>query len=319
MKQIMKQTKGWFKHIVFLIVTLTLAVGFGLFLMPKLVKAQNTPVSQTIEVSPPQQDLTADPGSVVSFKVKVRNAGPRDMSLKATVEDFTAKGDEGQVTLGPSNQYSVVSWVSVEPAQFTVKSGEIQEVNATVSIPGNAAGGRYGSVIFSTDPTITPQNGEVAALSQQVAALFLLNINGPKTEKLNIESFSAPKFLEFGPVPFSLVYSNTGNIHLKPQGLINVSDMFGHKATDVTVTGYNVYPGAKRQVNVKWDKRMIIGKYTANAIVYTGGTNNDTMTATVTFIVFPVRIVAIALLAIVILFLMRKRLSKAFKVIVSGK
>jgi hypothetical protein len=63
---------------------------------------------------------------------------------------------------------------------------------------------------------------------------------------------------------------------------------------------------------------MIIGKYVANAIIYTGSAKNDTMTATTTFIVFPLRIVAIIILVVIVLYLLRKRLSRSLKAL-AGK
>jgi hypothetical protein len=299
---------------------MTIAVGLGVSILPSLTRAQNGIEGRTLEVSPPQQELTINPGATTSVKVKVLNPSKEDLKVAVRVEDFTAKGEEGQVALTQeSGDYSVVKWVTFSPSSFTLKPGQNQDVTGTISVPAGAGGGRYGSFVFSVSGDTSATPGEQAVVAQEVASLFLVNVNGPKVEKLAMESFSAPKFQEFGPVPFTISYSNTGNVHLKPQGIIAVTDMFGKKATDLVVAGFNVFPGAKRTVTPTWDKKMIIGKFTANAIVYTGATNNDTLTATTTFIVFPIRIAAIILAVLIVLFLLRNRIGKAFRILASGK
>jgi hypothetical protein len=302
--------------LILIILALTISV------LPALTRAQSPVDGRTLEVSPPQQELTIDPGKSSQIKVKVSNpaTAKEELSIKARVEDFTAKGDEGQVALTEGGAYSIVNWVTFTPSEFNLKPGQMQEVDATINVPAGSGGGRYGSLVFSATgaaPTIT--QGEQAVVAQEVASLFLVNVNGPKIEKLTLDTFSAPKFLEFGPVPFTVSYSNSGNVHLKPQGIINIVDTFGKKAAAVVVGGFNVFPGAKRTVTPTWDKKMVIGKFTADAVIYTNGSNNDTLTGTTTFIVFPVRIAVIVILILVVLFLMRNRLAKAFKVMAGGK
>jgi hypothetical protein len=296
------------------------AFSLTVTVLPSLTKAQTGIEGRTLEVSPPQQELAIDPGKSNQIKVKVSNPSQEELAIKVRVEDFTAKGEEGQVALTEGGQYSITNWVTFTPSEFSLKPGQMQEVDATINVPLGSGGGRYGSLVFSaTGVAAKIAKGEQAIVAQEVASLFLVNVNGPKIEKLTLDTFSAPKFLEFGPVPFTVSYTNSGNVHLKPQGIINVVDTFGKKAAGVVVGGFNVFPGAKRTVNPTWDQKMIIGKFTADAVIYTNGTNNDTLTGTTTFIVFPVRIAAIVILILIVLVLMRKRLSRAFKIMAGGK
>lgn len=266
--------------------------------------------AQAIEVSPPTQEISSDPGKTVKVKAKVRNGSNTTQTMTVNIEGFIASGDEGQVALTNDNPYSVANWTTIEPKEFTLEPGKSQEVTATVTIPRDAAGGRYGSFLFGIKP------GEglkgAASVSQQVASLFLIKVNGTTKETLNLKSFTSPQFLEFGPIPFGVTYENTGNVHVKAYGVINVTDMFGKTTEDVVVRAYNVFPGANRTVSVATKKKMLIGKYTATALIYYGS-NNEVLTATTTFIVFPVRIAVIVLVILVILFMMRKRFKKAFK------
>jgi hypothetical protein len=295
------------KHLLLLgLITLVLTSGF--FIIKPLVIAQIA--GQTLEVSPPSQEVNIDPGQTITVKAKIRNRSNTALPVDVRIEDFLAKGEEGQVELSADSPYSVMSWAKVSPKTFTLPAGEEQEVTATITAPDSAAGGRFGSFVFSVKPE--PVQGAAASVAQEVASLFLVKVSGSIDEKLAIRGISSPSFSEFGPVPFDINFTNSGNVHVKAYGLVNVTDMFGNKVADIVVPATNVFPGADRAVKAKLNNQFLFGQYTATALMYYGSAN-DSLQATTTFIVFPVRIVAIVLGILFILFLMRKRLKKSLK------
>ncbi len=289
------------------------AILLAASVIAQMTRAQTANVGQGLEVSPPSQELTAKPGQILEVKSSIRNKSDKPLTIQARIEDFIASGDEGQVALTEKGPWSVSSWTKLSTTEFTLRPNEAREVIATVSIPSaDAAGGRYGSFVYTA---AGKSSAGTAGLSQEIASLFLIEIEGPTVEKLSITDFTTPSFLEFGPVPFTLSYKNSGNVHLRPHGLIAITDMFGKKVKDVVAVGTNVFPGAERKVNVVWDSKFLIGKYTALAIINSGGKLNESSTATTTFIVFPIRIAALIVIAIIILFVLRKRIIKAAKVL----
>lgn len=277
------------------------------------ISAQNATSSQTLEVSPPSQEVSVDPGQTVNVKAKVRNKSASALNLTVRIEDFTATGEGGQVALTEEGPYSLTSWTKLDTTSFTLKPGETKEVTATATVPVGSAGGRYGSFVFSVGGGASAPG--TASVSQEVASLFLLRISGPVTEQLTIDEFSAPAFLEFGPVPMTLKFQNKGNVHVKANGLINVRNMFGKTTADVVFRGDNVFPGASRIQSVMLDKQWLIGPYTAQAVL-TFGSKNESLTETTTFFVFPVRIFVAVVIVLAVLYLMRKRLQKAMKALI---
>lgn len=296
------------KKVWLIILPLFLISGVSFLTVQKFVTAQVA--GQGMEISPPSQEVTVNPGETTTIKAKLRNPSNKTLPISVRVEDFLAKGEEGQVELTSSSPYSVISWTKISPEKFELAPGESQEVTATINVPADAAGGRFGSFVFAVQPD-TPE-GTAASVAQQVASLFLLKVSGPVDEKLAIKSFSAPGFSEFGPVPFEVNVANEGNVHVKTYGLINVTDMFGNRVADVVVKGTNVFPQAERNIKAQLDKQFLFGQYKASALLYFGE-QNDNITANTTFIVFPVRIAVGILIVIIILFLMRKRFKRAGK------
>lgn len=295
------------KYSIILLPFVIVAVLFAVSLH-QYVSAQA--VGQGIEVSPPSQEVSVDPGKTISVKAKVRNPSSKELSIETRIEDFTAKGDQGQIELLANSPYSITSWTTVTPDKFTLAPGEQKEVTATVTVPSTSAGGRYGSFVFK----VVPENVQegATAVSQEIASLFLIKVSGPVTEKVTLKEINTPAFSEFGPVPMELKFQNEGNVHVKTYGLVNVTDMFGNKVSDIVVSGTNVFPGAERVVTAELKNTFLFGRYTATALMYYGSQNQD-VSATTTFIVFPVRIAVIILAALVGIYLMRKRLKKAFR------
>lgn len=276
------------------------------------IDAQNLLSNQSLEVSPPSQEIAADPGAKITVKATVRNKSKQTVPVSVRIEDFTATGDEGQVELTADSPYSVANWTKVTPEKFTLAPGEETEVEATISVPKTGiAGGHYGSFVFS----IVPEGGDpnAAAVAQEVASLFLLRVNGDVYERLELSSFTTKGFYEYGPVPFDMKFINTGNVHIKPYGLINITDMFGNRVTDIVVPGKNILPNADRVINSTLQKKFMIGKYTATAIMYYGSSQNGSLTAQTSFIVFPWKIALGLLVVLFILSKMKKRLKKASK------
>ena len=295
------RTKHWFTIIPLLVVLVLCIISIHQYVVAQVA-------GQGLEVSPPSQEVSIDPGKTVTITAKIRNPGNNTLPVKVSIEDFTAQGVEGGVALGANSPYSVTSWTKVTPDQFSLAPGDEQVVTATITAPAGSAGGHYGSFVFSITPDTQQKNA--AAVTQELASLFLVRVNGPVNEKLTLKGISAPAYSEFGPVPFTLDYVNGGNIHVTTFGLIHVQDMFGNKVADVVVNGTNVFPGAERLITAQLNKRFLIGSYTATAIMYYGSQNQN-LTAETSFVVFPTRIVIIIIVIFFLLYLMRKRLKKA--------
>jgi len=308
----MTEKRSWKKNPVIWILAFVaiFLVGFS------ATSAQEFLSDQSLEVSPPSQELKVNPGESISVQAKVRNKSRKALPIKVRVEDFTASGDEGQVALVKQDpKYSLVNWTSIATSNFTLEPGETKSIEAKISVPKDAAGGRYGSIVFGVTGDVA-RGEKAAAVSQEIASLFLVRVNGPASESLALEQFTAPSFSEFGPVPFNMKFINSGNVHVRTYGLVNVSDMFGKKVDDVVVTPTNVFPGSNRVVHSQLSNKWLFGRYTALAIM-NYGSKNESLTASTTFIVAPVKFILIGLFALFILFKSRKRIKKALRALSS--
>ena len=117
---------------------------------------------------------------------------------------------------------------------------------------------------------------------------------------------------------FNVVVRNSGNVHLRPAGLLTVKSTFGGEITKLILEQKNVLPDSERAFDAVWDTGWRLGRYT---IEYQGfyGTGPTLLTGSTVVYIFPWPIV-LPLLAIFAVFAylivrLRQRFSRAFRVL----
>lgn len=203
-----------------------------------------------VTISPPKFEFTLNPGQTVTGEIKVVNNEKNELKLVSEVQDFIAgSGETGQPQfIDPAKNDASISlgrWVNVADKEFSLKAGETKLVKFTITVPmGAEPGGHYGTIFFSP-----PAGAGQIAIIQKIGALALVRVAGEVKEKGNLETFGtyvlarpdtfegaqAKNFYEKFPINFVVRYRNDGNVHLKPQGKIEITNLFGQKLKQIGV------------------------------------------------------------------------------------
>jgi hypothetical protein len=266
--------------------------------------------AETISISPPEFQLFGNPGDVLNETVKVNNNSQNAVTYTTSVEDFSASGDTGGISISddpnaPTTNFSLKKWIVLEPSQFSVAANAQKLVNMQIIIPKNAEpGGHYATVRVNAGGGNVSGGG--ASVQSQLNSLVLLRVSGNVTEKLSLQAFNTSQYYyQYGPVSFNLKTKNTGNVHVAPNGTIVITDMFNHKVAEIPLRLANVLPDSSRAITTSWTEKSMVGKFTATLVAnYGDGTNIQPLTASTTFIVFPLIYVWIALVIIIIIILL---------------
>ena len=282
------------------------------------IYAQNAPAG--LVVHPSNFDLIGSANTPVTQTVTLDNKTDKQQEIRVDLRNFTPSGEEGAVSLtNEDTNYSLAKWIKVTPSKVTIPAHSSSDFSFTVTPPTNAeAGGHFGSIVFATIPNANVKGNVGAALSQEVASLVLFKIPGNVEERAVVESFTTDRnFYEFGPVTFVNRVRNLGGVHIQPVGQIVVKGTFGDSYI-VNVDPRNVLPNSIRKIPSILPHTLLLGKYTVHLIA-TYGTKNEQLDNSTEFYAFPVRYgIGIAVI-LIILFLMRKRLKKSFKALLTGK
>jgi len=279
-----------------------------------------------INIIPPRFELFANPGDVITETIRVRNDSDAPQSFGILIEDFSSAGEEGQVVLEEGETdvaYSLRQWIDPSTTVLVIQPDQEVTFPFTITVPKEAEpGGHYASVLFQAGGE--PQEG-VTNVQHRVGSLILLRVSGNVVEDAEVSSFEAPAYSKKGPVTFELRVKNNGTTHIRPNGTIIITNMFGKKVDEIPLNGFNVFPGVIRKMSTQWEKENLIGHFTAT-LVATYGQQNLPLTAATKFtVVSP--LVAVLLVvgtlagAIFIISLItgRSRVLRALKILTTGK
>jgi hypothetical protein len=283
-----------------------------------------------LTILPPLFEIGANPGDSPTRSIGIFNETDSPLELYTSTSNFTAKPDEeGSPEFLPTkeNESSLATWIDVEKGPITVMPNEQRLISYTINIPQNAdPGGHYAAIFFSTQPS--PSTGSSIGLSGKLGTLILLTVSGNITEEGKIVNFALkdPKpFYDHLPVSFSLLFTNTGNVHLKPQGEIKITNLFGRVSDKIPFNKEEmegskvVLPNTSRHLGAVWthgpialedngffDKlqdemnNFALGRYKADLTVGYG-TRGEASSAAVIFWIFPWRLILVFLIVAAIL------------------
>lgn len=266
-----------------------------------------TYASTGLKIQPVKIDETLSPGQSTSGTINLTNVSDTPVEVQITLQDFVplAGADSIQFVGRAPGVTSVRDWISIAgPAVFTFKVGETKDISYTIAAPANAEpGGHFGVVLFKATEANSANQLKVGT---QVGMLVLVAVPGSHTEKGKIQSFTAPAFLQQAPVPFTMVFENTGTVHFEPRGQIIIKDMLGRTAGTVPISGVVTLPTSIKKMEFDWNvSGFLFGHYSAVATIIDGDGNTLT-SSEVSFWVVPVwYTIAFFILLLVIFFILR--------------
>lgn len=287
---------------------LCLSVVVGLLcvsVLARSARAQN----QIFTAIPPRLEIKAKPGEFVQKTIQFRNEGDQTAYLTIVSKDFIVKDTAGTpefVTSLVSGRWAASSWIRLSPTSVAVAPKQTVNITLSANVPLDALpGGHYAGVLYQgtgTAPRVGTGVGAGTGVQQIVGTLVYLTVEGPVTEQALVKRFEVPRFLEFGPVPFTTEILNQSDLHISPKGQITVRNMLGKVTTVMPLEERNIFPGASFVYTNTWNSKYLLGRYRADlSTAY--GSQGHTLAATIYFIVFPVRIALAVVLAIVIIIL----------------
>lgn len=272
-----------------------------------------------LTVSPVIDEFKIEPGQTVTRTMRVVNPVSQVITLYPVVMNFTTDNQDGKpvfyTTAERSSTYALSDWVSYDKPFIRIAPGEDENYVIKVSAPTTAEpGGHYGAILFSTEEPKKDANSNQVSVVGLIGTLLLATVPGATIEKLAIDDFTAPTILIHGPAKFSLLFSNTGNLHVKPIGEIKIRNWFGNASANLVVNEArgNVLPESKRRFDNSWQFNWkAVGKFTATAVIAYGNPEQQ-LTMTRTFIIIPLwLIIALSALVLLLVFwIMRRRIRR---------
>lgn len=254
-----------------------------LILSANLAHADTT----NIGIKPLRNEIVLKPGETKTFTLEVSNNGDNTIQAKAILEAIT-KTDENGYPISSlddkeiSQDQNITKWIKNENETLEIHAKSKKAITLSITAPENATpGGRYAVIYY--EPALKNSTG--VQIKTRVASLILLTVPGDIKQSGNVEDFSLNENLVYGqPIDFKVTFKNNGNVHLKPNGKITITDSNGNvinqvaKYTDLktgkeTIVNHipinpfegNVLPNTSRNFIPSWNENYekINGKFSA--------------------------------------------------------
>ncbi len=255
---------------------------------------------------PPRLEVLVNPDSAITQVIKVRNESSETKTIKVSLRDFVVGNDKGTPNFVDdtqdisNNRWAASAWIQVSPTSLNLKPGEMKSLTLTVLPPANALpGGHYAAVVYSPD-SFASLNTTGASIQTNVGTLVYVTIPGDINQKASVQSFTAPKFSEFGPIDFKATVKNSSDIHIQPKGSITVNNWFGREIDKLQISETNIFPNTTRDFANTLNKKWLFGRYRA----YLGaeyGSAGGLIEATLFFWVIPWRLIILIVAGITII------------------
>src|SRR6266404_8197251 len=137
-------TKGFIK------IFYLLLLPFSFLLLTLGIALSQTTPNYDVTVSPVYFDLSTNPGTTVSDKVRIRNNTSSPLPIRIVIKKLT--GDvNGDLTLRDTSSDDSLSWIRFTSPTFVAKPLEWTDVPFSIAVPKDAAYGYYFAISFSQD------------------------------------------------------------------------------------------------------------------------------------------------------------------------
>lgn len=290
--------------------------------MALLLNAPQAKAGTGLTIQPIKISQTMKPGDTISGKILLTNASEDDTYVDLSIQDFipTAGTETFQFVGRAPGVTTIRDWISFDGMKdrFLFKRGEVREVPYTIKAPANAEPGSHFGVLFFKATRAADMDAQIK-VGTQVGVLVFVTIPGKFEQKGTIKKFSAPSFLQSGPVAFTLSFENTGTVHFEPKGTIEITNMFGSKVGSVPIEGYAVLPTGVKNMSFNWNVvGLLLGKYNATASIYDID-GNLLSTSSTAFTAIPLWYIGGFIVALLLLFFIIKFIKTRLKFSVSFK
>lgn len=216
----------------------------------------------TLSVSPPLFKVDLNPGQTWKSSVKVVNNNAYETIIYADALDFIS-GPDGGVQFLPKGddsheRYSLSKWMTLEATSTAIAAYGQAEIPFTLIAPQSAGpGGHYGAIMIGNKPFDNSGPGTAIKFSSQLASLLLVKFGGDVNESGEIKEFKTESaFTGSLNSDFTVRFTNTGNVHVRPTGIIKITNIFGDVRGEIQLNKSadygNVLPESDKIWSLSW-------------------------------------------------------------------
>lgn len=216
------------------------SILFLLVLIPQICSA--------VTVTNPRKDLYVSPGSSSQTSIKVINESKTEERMKVYQSDYLHQADGSNNFADPGTlERSNAKWIKFSPDYFTIKPGQVIEINIQVTVPKEKLEGSYWSMLMVeyVDKEEPVHIGEAELLTstkiiKRQAVHIRTHITGTGVMKAVFLNKKVEK--KNGKTTFELDLKNTGNVFYRGDFWVELFNKEGYPIGKIQLLPRGVYP-----------------------------------------------------------------------------
>lgn len=250
-----------------------------------------------LSISPSLIQINAIPQASTKTSLTIKNQGDEALNIKIILKPFQpSKKTDGQIEYPNNNtipqEYQKIfkkihiTDNGIDTSHFELSPQQKKTLQIQCDIPKDEIPtDYYFSAIFmaqSNKPpknTDSPEEQNISTLNAGIASNILLSIGDTKKQtQAYIDEFSAPTFIQSGPINFTVRIKNEGIHLIKPKGIIFIKNIFGQTIGRVDLESANILAASSRsltdtqtgslssipyKIKAIWPENFLLGPYTA--------------------------------------------------------
>lgn len=294
---------------------LLVLLAFASYLLP-LETAEASSLS--IGISPPLIKIEASGKERIETPLTLHNFGTETVELVITLSPFTQGSQYGVVRVVEQDdryrllfQNTALLEEGTKVDRISVPAGKEKSVALAMNVPEDINElDYYFSIIFTASTNVDETKTTSHTNTVGAVATNILLTKQEAVVSGSIKAFSAPRFFEQGPVPFTLGVQNKGKHLIVPRGSIVVHNLLGQRVGVVELSPLNILSKTQRAFpDPLWHESFLLGPYTATLTLSLSETG-PTFTRTIRFFAFPIRLFTVLLLSVFIAHLLVTRIRR---------
>jgi len=252
------------------------------------------------------QEINLVPGGAGHFSVQLKNNSDFDLLVVPVLKGFKINNDNGEIELVDDIGNPLTeSWLKpLNAGDIELRAGREKKAAFLITVPVTAENkGYYAAVYFIYKPLQGPGEEFTSEVS-----LLLLGVESPESNSLirggQIDNLTIPEKIYYGPVEFKASFTNTGKIHYKTQGEIEIYNSLNRKSAVIPIKSQNILPGNTLNLKAEWKRKYLLGRYLVVAKMVDGDGNQSVVV--VNFWAFPWKEFSV-IFGVIILFYISKK------------
>jgi len=299
------------KYIVILLFISVLLFPKPIFAQQKTAVQPNLP-KQMVRITPIFIDMPLTKAGENTYLLKIENLYPVPIGIKTSLQSLDPTDEESGVQFGePKQNQPFITWISLSDKDFLIPENGSKTITITVIPPKEAKDGGYYGILFLTPIVSKPLDKTSPTVVSRIGALMFASIGTPKAakpeQKAKIEEFKFIDNYSDKTPEMVLRAKSTYPYLISAKATADIKQILG-KTRIIKLEDKRILPDKIR----RWTKpvELPIGIYSANVAVSLGGGEMIYKKTYLPYLAF--------LLIVLILILGRKRLKKAFVVLIKG-